>query len=333
MGVLALWKGFFYMSAGSNRMTEAVSQENVQEEHPATVVERKQWHAPYYCSMRMELRANGEGYSYEEEHLLNTKPLQVDMLAKVTGEMNWVLDEITEGFRRHNIIEFKSPDDDLNLDVFYKNIGYGCLYKAQGQTVNAVIREEVTLTFIREGRPEKLFRELRKTYEIVQRAPGIYELRGDIVKNLLFPVQVLVLREMDWRKHIWVTALKRHITAEHARRLLLEMKKIQNAAEWEWADSVLQLAVANNEEIFEELKGDRDMCQAFRELMAKEIDEELYKAECRGEERGEQRGEVQGARRLGGIIKRMLGGESEESVRASGVDEKLLEMALGVLQR
>lgn len=105
--------------------------------------------------------------------------------------------------------------------------------------------------------------------------------------------------------------------------------------------TVLQLAVANNEEIFEELKGDRDMCQAFRELMAKEIDEELYKAECRGEERGEkrgekrgeQRGEVPGARRLGDIIKRMLGGESEESVRASGVDEKLLEMALGVLQR
>ena len=297
-----------------------------------TTLERKQWHGPYFGSMRLELKENGEGCEYDGEYILNTKALQIDMLARTKGEITWVLDEITQGFRRHNIIEFKSPDDALDLDVFYKTLGYGCLYKAQGSHVNAIHRMDISVTFIRERKPEKLLQELAELYDVVERAPGIYMLQGE---GLLFAVQILVLREMTWEKHIWVTALQRQITREHARLLLLEMRKLEKVQEREWADSVLQLAIANNKEIFERLKGDEFMCQAMRELMAEEIDEELYKARCigekEGEKRGEKRGEENGQRSLGEVIKRLLSGEDKEKIRHSGVSEKTLDWALEVL--
>ena len=297
-----------------------------------TTLERKQWHGPYFGSMRLELKESGEGCEYDGEYILNTKALQIDMLARTKGEITWVLDEITQGFRRHNIIEFKSPDDALDLDVFYKTLGYGCLYKAQGSHVNAIHRMDISVTFIRERKPEKLLQELAELYDVVERAPGIYMLQGE---GLLFAVQILVLREMTWEKHIWVTALQRQITREHARLLLLEMRKLEKVQEREWADSVLQLAIANNKEIFERLKGDEFMCQALRELMAEEIDEELYKARCigekEGEKRGEERGEEKGQKSLGEVIKRLLSGEDKEKIRHSGVSEKTLDWALEVL--
>lgn len=303
-----------------------------------TELERKQWHGPYFGSMRLELMRNKENCEYEGEYLLNTKPLQIDMLARVKREMSWERNEITENFRKHNIIEFKSPDADLNLDVFYKTIGYACLYKAQESRVGEIPETEISITFIRERKPEKLLRELEKRYGVEQNASGIYRIGTD---KCLFPVQILVLREMEWHKHIWVTALQRKISLEHAKVLIFAMKKLEYSDEREWADSVLQLAIANNKEIFEQIKEEKFMCQALRELMADEINEELYKAECRGEEKGrilgEERGiklgEARGAKNLGEIIRRLLSGEDENKIRNSGADEKMLQLAMSVLQK
>lgn len=303
-----------------------------------TELERKQWHGPYFSSMRLELMKNRQGYLYDGEYILNTKPLQIDMLARRKGEIAWVLDEITKGFRKHNIIEFKSPDDELNLDVFYKTLGYGCLYKAQESRVDEISETEISIAFIRERKPEKLLQVLEKRYGVTQGTRGIYRIETE---KLLFPVQILVLHEMEWQQHIWLTALQRKISLEHAKVLVLEMKKLEYPDEREWADSVLQLAMANNKEIFEQMKGEEFMCQALRELMADEINEELYKAEERGKMLGEEqgirlgeaRGEKRGAKTLGELIRRLLNGEDEMSIRKSGANEELLKIAVGVLQK
>ena len=71
--------------------------------------------------------------------------------------------------------------------------------------------------------------------------------------------------------------------------------------EREYAESVLQLAMETNREIFEKVKGCEEMCQAFWKLYAPEIEEERRASEMRGEKRGEKRGieigEVRGEKR------------------------------------
>ncbi len=51
--------------------------------------------------------------------------------------------EIGHIFRQYNIIEYKSPDDKLTIDDFYKTVGYACLYKGLGRTVDAVMQASV----------------------------------------------------------------------------------------------------------------------------------------------------------------------------------------------
>ena len=64
--------------------------------------------------------------------------------------------------------------------------------------------------------------------------------------------------------------------------------------EREYAESVLQLAMETNREIFEKVKGCEEMCQAFWELYAPEIEEERRASEMRGEKRGIEIGEIRG---------------------------------------
>ena len=93
--------------------------------------------------------------------------------------------------------------------------------------------------------------------------------------------------------------------------LIEEVRKLTDPGEREFAESVLQLAMETNREIFEKVKGCEDMCQAFWELYAPEIEEERRTSEMRGEMRGERRGEKLGKRRtlISLIIKKIQRGK------------------------
>ena len=47
----------------------------------------------------------------------------------------------------------------------------------------------------------------------------------------------------------------------------------------------------------------------------------------------EQRGEALGAKTVIDLIRRLLNGEDESAIRKSGVNDELLKMAVGVLQK
>ena len=47
----------------------------------------------------------------------------------------------------------------------------------------------------------------------------------------------------------------------------------------------------------------------------------------------EQRGEARGAKTVIDLIRRLLNGEDEFAIRKSGVNDELLKMAVGVLQK
>ncbi|MBQ0072364.1 MAG: hypothetical protein KBS81_11025, partial [Spirochaetales bacterium] len=59
-------------------------------------------------------------------------------------------------FRRHNIIEYKSPKGRLSIDDYYKGLAYGCLYKATGRKEENITEDNLTLSFFRDRKPQKL---------------------------------------------------------------------------------------------------------------------------------------------------------------------------------
>ena len=56
-------------------------------------------------------------------------------------------------------------------------------------------------------------------------------------------------------------------------------------------------------------------------------------AEQRGEARGIKLGEERGAKTVIDLIRRLLNGEDESVIRKSGVNDEMLKMAVGVLQK
>lgn len=89
-----------------------------------------QWHPAFYAAMRIELEQDADILDFIEEYQLSHKPMQVDVVVVKKVLNVQVRKNIGHIFRGHNIIQYKSPEDYLNVTDFYKTYGYACFYQA-----------------------------------------------------------------------------------------------------------------------------------------------------------------------------------------------------------
>ena len=108
----------------------------------------------------------------------------------------------------------------------------------------------------------------------------------------MFPVQIVVVKELDKQNHSSLRVLTDKADREDVEMFL--KNSIGANENWEKSDidAILQASVSANKELYEAIRRDSGMCQALRELMKDEIDKEIEGAESRGEKRGERRGEA-----------------------------------------
>lgn len=153
-----------------------------------------QWHPGFVAAMNLELSQNRSDLLFEKEYNLNTKPLEIDLLVIKKQASARIVNEIGRFFKGHNIIEYKSPEDSLNIDTFYKLGAYAGLYKSYGETVDCIKADDITVSVIREAKPEKLFRYFEEHgYIVTSSAEGIYQIQNGV----LFPTQIVVTK--SWR--------------------------------------------------------------------------------------------------------------------------------------
>ena len=86
-----------------------------------------QWHPRFVAAMGMEFKEDRENLEFESEHNLNMKPLEIDLLVIKKEPYTEIHNEIGKIFRKYNIMEYKSPEDSLSIDRFYKVTGV-CLF-------------------------------------------------------------------------------------------------------------------------------------------------------------------------------------------------------------
>ena len=178
--------------------------------------------------------------------------------------------------KTYNIIEYKSPEDSLNIDDYYKTIGYAGLYKGMGEYVNKIPAREVTVSMFCTRKPVKMFNMLKEDGAVIEpKYPGVYYITG----NTLFPVQIVVAKELNNTLHSSLRVLSDSADREDIEVFLQNSVKASEPWEREDIDAVLQASVSANKELYEEIRRDSGMCQALRELMKDEIEG----AENRGE--------------------------------------------------
>ena len=262
--------------------------------------EKIQWHPAFAAAMGLEFKSDYEFVRIEQEHNLSKEPLRIDLLVlKVNNTERKFSNEIGHIMKTYNIIEYKSPEDSLNIDDYYKTIGYASLYKGMGKYVNRIPAREVTVSMFCTRKPVKMLNMLKKDGAVIeQKFPGIYYITG----NTLFPVQIVVAKELDKQTHSSLRVLTDNADIEDVETFLQNSVKTNEPWEREDIDAVLQASVSANKELYEAIRRDSGMCQALRELMKDEIEDAEKRAEKRGERRGERRGEKNGGIRKESII-------------------------------
>lgn len=235
--------------------------------------EKLQWHPAFCAATELELRQDLDVLELIPEYNLSKKPLQIDLV--IIKKMDWkrtLQNEIGHIMRGHNILEYKGPGDELTIDSFFKVIGYASLYKAQGIAVNKISASEVTVSFFRNAYPKALFQKLKKEGYILKKMyPGIYYVRGKVP----FPVQVVVTSQLERKAHCSLRVLTTQVEMQDAELFLEQIHYLESKNERSNIDSVLQVSVNANKQVYSLLRRQNEMCEALRELMKDEIEKEL----------------------------------------------------------
>ncbi len=92
------------------------------------------------------------------------------------------------------------------------------------------------------------------------------------ILGILFPMQIVVTKELNKDIHIWVTSLTRTLDRARAKKLLEICSGLEEDDDRQNADSVVNVSSEANIELFKNMiqEGDQ-MCEELKELLAPEI--------------------------------------------------------------
>lgn len=262
-----------------------------------------QWHPAFYACAQIEFLEEMDRFCFDNEYQLGTKPMEIDVLIVKKNPEEKVQKNVGRIFRTYNIMEYKSPEDYLSIDDFYKVYGYACFLKADAPKEDAIKASEITISFVCCRYPYKLVRHLIQEHRlnVEQQEEGIYYLEGNI-----FPMQLIVTSRLSPEKNLWLSSLTNDLRKENMDRLLQEYGKHSNENLYR---SVMNLIVRANREKFEEGKA---VCEALKELFRKDIEE----ARREGQQKGRQEGRLEG-------VLAMIADNLEEGISAGRILEKL----------
>ncbi len=237
--------------------------------------QKKQWHMGFYGAIELEFRDDKEVLDFHREYQLSKKPLSMDMLVVKKNCDKALHNDIGKIFKGHNIIEYKSPKDMLGIDQFYKGLSYVCLYKSLGKYADEIKIEEVTLSFVRESYPRELFKRLQELeHNVTRKYPGVYY----VSNKLMIPIQIIVTKELELEEHISLRMLSDNVTEQNAKRFVETASLLIEKDDRANADAILQISVSANKTIYDKVKEEEAMCDALRDLMKDEIEDEKKKA-------------------------------------------------------
>ena len=237
-----------------------------------------QWHPAFDAALQIELGDEAKYLEFESEHMLTKKPMQIDVLVKNDKHVK-IQKNIGRIFRQYNIIEYKSPKDDLNIDDFYKTYAYACIYKSDTEAVDRIQATELTISFVCYHYPRAMLNKLERDRGITVESvdDGIYYLLGDAI-----PIQLIVVPVLSKENNYWLNNLRNDLKSGGEIRRFIELyEKNKNSKLYQaLADTIMR---AN----WKEVKEERKMCEALKELFADDLRESELK--------GRNAGKIEGA--------------------------------------
>ena len=223
-----------------------------------------QWHAAFFAGIQIELEEEAENLYFENEHMLGTKPMQIDVLIIKKDAEKIIHKNIGQIFRKYNLLEYKSPDDYLSVNDFNKVLGYAYFYMADTAHVKEIQSEEISISYVCSKYPRELIKHLLGKGHIVEKKEqGIYFIYGEP-----FAIQIVINPLLSEETNLWLKNLSNKINSvETAERLIREYERKKESM---WYSSIMDIVVRANGAKFSEVK---HMCEALKDLFKEELEE------------------------------------------------------------
>ena len=231
------------------------------------------FHQAFYAAMKAFYEVEKAPVTYEQEKELGEAPVRLDLLIIKKSSDVELGDPIGKFFRLVNLCEYKSPQDGLTIDDFYKVQAYGLLYKVlDKKKVNELPIEDITITLFRHTCPKRMLQMLKKTgFEINQPYPGIYYFDGKIS----IPTQLIISSELPSGENYGLKLLTRNCKKLDVTNYMSHVDKIilnQNENVKEKFKIVLDFCFKLNKKIGKQIEEDENMDDAIREVFKKTFD-------------------------------------------------------------
>lgn len=267
---------------------------------------RIQWHTGFVHAMRLYLKDYEDDIEFNEEFQLTRKPLSIDLTVVKKPDDLIIDNNIGRFFRKHNILEYKSPKDELNLETFYKVQAYALLYMISPANCDAygapVCENDMTISIVRAAYPRELIKDLKELgYIIREDIKNIYHVDG-----AQFPIQIVITKPSsdaessgkDEKDIIWLNALTADISKDTYNDFLNNANELDSRHSM-FAETIFAIVSDVNEEKIETWKEAHSMMNdAMRRIMAKELkeskDEGLAEGRSEGLAEGRSEGLVKG---------------------------------------
>lgn len=243
---------------------------------------RTRFHYGFYAAMEVEYDLKKIPLTYKQEVQLGKDPVRLDFLV-IKKKSNIVLDDpIGEFFKQVNIFEYKSPEDGLSIDDFYKVQGYGLIYKGFGRKVNELLIENITLTIVRHTHPRDMLKMLEDSgIVVIETYPGIYRFEG----NFSIPVQLVVSSQLPTGEYDGLRLLAHGATIEDIKNYAEKAVASNNERIKENAGTVIDVCFAVNKNLEE----DKEMYEAVREVFKDAFAKERQEGRQEGTKKANER--------------------------------------------
>ncbi len=238
--------------------------------------EALQWHDGFHAALQIELQGESARLRFYSEHELYKKPLRIDTLVIMESDDTPIQKNIGKIFRKHNLIEYKSPDDYLSIDDFYKAYGYACLYQSNTDRVHSISMMDVSLTFVCSHYPKKMIKllEQERGIYVEQREAGIYWLHNDPI-----PMQIILINQLSPDENRWLNSLRHNLEVNADTECIIRDYNMHKQSILYQA--AMDLIMRANPKTMKEARV--MVCDAFKEIFADEFQEHEEKLKAQEE--------------------------------------------------
>ena len=246
-----------------------------------------EYHYGFYAAIYFDYDVARLDLSFRQELELGDKPIRLDMAVIRRNKRRALTDPIGRFFRKHTILEYKSPGVTLNIDGFFKAQGYACIYKSLGGTVNAIPIEDLAVSIFCHAYPRKMFAILQASgFSIEEVHKGVYHVAGP----LCVPAQVVVISRLSDGEYEELKILAPKAKREDVVRFLDRASQDPS----EHVSAILRVSMAVNKALYQQLEEEGPMKDVFEEIFHKTLaaKEAKGRSEGRREGRSEERADI-----------------------------------------